>query len=261
MYNKEWTQLNKDKTRINRKRSKIKKKLIKYKVIPSSGPYTEQHQEVLKMLKLNMYEPLHNLYITAKDNTLIENQLARNQNKKIYKKSSAIDYKIHRRLKYLFDTGILPEDISNLSSDMHKEIYNMAINESSKITPTEIVNKYIDYANVKTKQKFMYRQILKKKCDLRHKKQGIIIDIKPEDIEINDYCPYLETKLSYASDNNKFSAHSVSVDRLDNSKGYIKGNIMVVSRLANTMKNNSTIYELKTFCTNVLRMHIEKINQ
>ena len=35
-----------------------------------------------------------------------------------------------------------------------------------------------------------------------------------------------------------------SIDRIDNSKGYTKENIMVVSNRANMIKNNATIDEL-----------------
>ena len=36
----------------------------------------------------------------------------------------------------------------------------------------------------------------------------------------------------------------------DNSQGYIPGNVMVVSRLANAMKNEASFNQLQTFITN-----------
>lgn len=44
-----------------------------------------------------------------------------------------------------------------------------------------------------------------------------------------------------------------SIDRLDPSIGYIPGNICVISYKANTMKNNASYTELKTFCKNILQ--------
>ena len=35
------------------------------------------------------------------------------------------------------------------------------------------------------------------------------------------------------------------IDRIDSSKGYVKGNVRVISKRANTLKNNATIEELE----------------
>jgi hypothetical protein len=38
---------------------------------------------------------------------------------------------------------------------------------------------------------------------------------------------------------------SPTLDRIDNAKGYVKGNVCVISKKANTMKNNATPEEVR----------------
>jgi hypothetical protein len=80
-----------------------------------------------------------------------------------------------------------------------------------------------------------------------------------DDIEIPKFCPYLNIELSFNKKNNK-DPNYASIDRIDSSKEYIKGNVMIISRLANTMKNNATIDQMKTFSKNVLKIYNSKKN-
>lgn len=83
------------------------------------------------------------------------------------------------------------------------------------------------------------------------KKRGLPFDLELDDIEIPEYCPLLNIKLEYTS-SGKAKYNTPSVDRIDSSKGYVKGNVWVISNKANIMKQDVSIEMLKTFCKNVL---------
>ena len=60
-----------------------------------------------------------------------------------------------------------------------------------------------------------------------------------EDIVLPEVCPVFGTPFE---ENTPFAA---SLDRIDSSQGYIKGNIQVLSARANTLKNDATLDELE----------------
>ena len=60
-------------------------------------------------------------------------------------------------------------------------------------------------------------------------------------------CPILGTTLRRNVGRADQRNDSAQLDRIDSSKGYIPGNIQVISGLANRMKNNATKEELRKF--------------
>lgn len=87
----------------------------------------------------------------------------------------------------------------------------------------------------------------------RAKKYGVVFDISVNDIAIPEFCPYLGVKLEPFSE-----WSSPSLDKIDPKIGYVKGNVQVISHLANTMKNSASIEQLIIFAENVLRLHKEE---
>ena len=63
------------------------------------------------------------------------------------------------------------------------------------------------------------------------------------DIEFPTHCPVLGIELDYLTEEGVRNEHSVSFDRVDPTKGYVKGNVIVMSWRANRIKNDGTSQE------------------
>ena len=86
----------------------------------------------------------------------------------------------------------------------------------------------------------------------RAKEKKLDFNIKLSDITIPEICPLLNIPL-YVSDI-KLGPNSPSLDRIDSTKGYIKGNVMVISYRANTAKGNLSLIELELLVSNLKRV-------
>ena len=70
----------------------------------------------------------------------------------------------------------------------------------------------------------------------RAKKKNLDFNLEKNDIVIPDFCPVFGIKIGFHNKQNV-----PTLDRIDNTKGYIKGNIEIISSKANRLKNNGTI--------------------
>ena len=86
----------------------------------------------------------------------------------------------------------------------------------------------------------------------RAKKKELEFNITEDDIFIPSHCPILGVKLVPNCGNR---VNSMSLDRIDPSKGYIKGNVWVISNRANAMKNNADFELLLKFAKWVLSIN------
>lgn len=75
--------------------------------------------------------------------------------------------------------------------------------------------------------------------------------ITEEDLILPEYCPYLNLQINYNAGTGKHMLNP-SVDRIDPTKGYVKGNVEVISNLANTMKCNASKELLIRFAKTIL---------
>lgn len=76
----------------------------------------------------------------------------------------------------------------------------------------------------------------------RAQERGIEFSIDAEDVYIPRYCPVLGIPL--VPGKGRHTDSSPSLDRIDPSKGYVPGNVMVLSMRANRIKSDATLEEL-----------------
>lgn len=90
--------------------------------------------------------------------------------------------------------------------------------------------------------------------------KGIEFNISLNDIIIPEMCPLLGVPFIPGTKNNY--KYTPSIDRVDNTKGYIKGNIRIITMLANSMKNSASEKELLNFSKNIMKyVNDEDISQ
>lgn len=77
----------------------------------------------------------------------------------------------------------------------------------------------------------------------RVKDRGINFDLVIDDIVIPEVCPVFKTPLKFSETTRQ--ATTPSIDRIDNSVGYTRKNISIISWRANRLKNNLTIEEVR----------------
>lgn len=71
----------------------------------------------------------------------------------------------------------------------------------------------------------------------RAKEKGLEFNLEITDIVIPSICPVLKVPMVIGTNT------APSIDRIDSTKGYVKGNIKIISKRANTIKSDGTIEE------------------
>jgi hypothetical protein len=79
----------------------------------------------------------------------------------------------------------------------------------------------------------------------RAKRLGLPCTLTREDIYVPNYCPVLGIPLANNWGGGRQADSSPTIDRIDNTRGYVLGNIIVISWKANRIKSNATPDELR----------------
>lgn len=144
------------------------------------------------------------------------------------------------------------KDLSEFSTRICKNKVNLQVRERCKACSLDSIGKLEGYSDpVKRKQNRCDNRvgILLEQARQRAKKRGLDFNITQEDIPIPLFCPLLGIPIIVSIANNR--QFSPSVDRIDNSKGYVKGNVWVVSYKANSIKRDASYEELRLIADNL----------
>lgn len=76
----------------------------------------------------------------------------------------------------------------------------------------------------------------------RAKKKGLEFDLELDDLVIPSHCPLLGIPMKPGQ--GVPTDYSPTLDRTDPTKGYVKGNVLVISNLANRIKSTATLPQL-----------------
>lgn len=156
-----------------------------------------------------------------KEKNLSKKEKARQYNKEYSKKHAA---RIHeRRKKYI-----------ELNKEKIKE-QNIRYKEKSREK---------DKLRERNRRKFNRESIILASAKTRAKKFNLEFSITINDIQIPLFCPVLGIELNLNNTKIRLDT-SPSLDRIDNSKGYTKENIRIISWRANKLKNNASLEELE----------------
>lgn len=112
---------------------------------------------------------------------------------------------------------------------------------------------YVKHRNKKDRERrhsnvLSYKKAMLSSARSRARSKNLDFNIDVSDIELPEVCPLLGIPLSINASNKEFS---YSLDRIDSSKGYVRGNVWVISDRANRLKNNATLEELDMLVTNL----------
>lgn len=84
----------------------------------------------------------------------------------------------------------------------------------------------------------------------RAKRNGVEFSITYKDLMEVSHCPLLGILLDFSINGRGGKPNSPSIDRIDPTKGYVPGNVWIISAKANRMKSDATLEELETLVAN-----------
>jgi len=164
-------------------------------------------------------------------------------NEQLYHCLSCNSFRPESEFSIRSDTGKL-RSTCNTCRSKESGIYHRKIRQS--LSQSDITNNMEERDRRLNDPDYAIKQYILKLAKSSARHRNIKFDLTVDDICIPDKCPLLDTL--FDPNNRKYT---YSVDRIDNSKGYIPGNVAIISNQANAMKRDATLNELLLFAKNI----------
>ena len=143
-----------------------------------------------------------------------------------------------------------------------KEYYKEWRQKNAVKVKKYLTDKYPDHAQHSAKYREAHpERVLWSMAKRRAKDKEFEFTIESTEIKIPTICPILNIPIIKVYTKGRKSGptpNSPSIDRIDNNKGYVKGNVQVISHLANTMKASATDEQLIKFANWILKTYVGK---
>lgn len=232
------------------KRAKVRSYLRKKGILPQYGEELNETQQVLM-------NQIDNNDFTFYDNMVKENikkhttpkyELPLRVKKDNIKLKDVEGYSAISLPKFVLSSLRRLEVLPSLGSDLndeHKKIIDDVKTNWFGKPKSYFLKKYLHLST--PRGRLLHRMYTS------HLDFGFNFNLTHDDIIIPKYCPLLGIELS-TNPEDKNQPNYYTADRIDSSKGLVKGNIQVISMRANKMKNKATENELLQFATNALKM-------
>jgi len=222
---------------LSNRRGTIRSKLRKYGILPPYGdPLTEEQQKIIDQIEENDFS----YYESVKKGNGNKANYEQKEGDENFASTTFPKHVLHR-LRLL---SILPP-IGDLITDEQQAIYD-DVYENWRGKKKSFFSK--KYLHLSTPEGRIFCRAYHS-----HHEYGFNFNLTIDDIVIPEYCPLLNIKLSTDPDD-KSLPNYYTIDRIDSSKGLVKGNIQIISLKANTMKSKATELELLQFATNGLKL-------
>jgi hypothetical protein len=136
---------------------------------------------------------------------------------------------------------------ASLEAKQKSSAYNTAWKAKERAKGTDkavkIRNREREYMRVRAGTGEGYRKLWLSNCKHRASKKGVPFDLTLDDLVFPDICPILGIPMVMRS--GAFHDNSPSIDRMVPTKGYVKGNVQIISYRANRLKAHGTLDDLR----------------
>lgn len=155
-----------------------------------------------------------------------------------------MDKDIYKKCRRCNESKSLEDFGSDRSRSSGKTTYCKECNNKASHARQRNEKEYFRLYNQRWREQNPVRQMIIN-IRSRAKSAGILFTITEDDIEHKTHCPVTGVELDYSHGTKGIrNDNSPSLDRIDPTKGYEKGNVIIVSWRVNNIKNNATPEEL-----------------